>query len=97
MEPIKIPTEIDSPHQILFWSTDEFVPFMICFILGHCIGQLLPFCIVGAVIGHFYKRYKNTRPNGYLNHLLYWYGLSGIFKAKKGITMLNPYIKELFP
>lgn len=96
MDPIKIPTEIDTPHQILLWSTDEFVPFMAFLIIGNLIGQLIIFCIIGAVIGHFYKRYKNTRPDGYLDHCLYWYGFRGVIKSE-GKTLVNPFIKELNP
>lgn len=93
MDPVRIPVEIDTPQQVLLWTVDEFVPFMTFLVFGNLTGHLVSFCIVGAVIGHLYKRYKNTRPDGYLNHLLYWVGLKG----DKGITIVNPYIREFYP
>jgi conjugal transfer pilus assembly protein TraL len=93
MDPVRVPVEIDTPHQVLLWSVDEFVPFMLFLIIGNLTGHLVSFCVMGGVIGHFYKRYKNTRPDGYLNHLLYWAG----FRGQKGMTYLNPYAREFLP
>ena len=93
MDPIKIPTEIDTPHQVLLWATDEFVPFMMFLVIGNLIGHLIIFCILGAIFGNLYRRYKNTRPDGYLNHLLYWAG----FRGQKGLTYTNPYQRGFLP
>lgn len=93
MDPVKIPTEIDTPHQILLWATDEFVPFIMFMTIGNLIGHLISFCIIGAIVGHLYKRYKNTRSNGYLHHLLYWLG----FGFAKGRTFVNPFKREFLP
>lgn len=87
---VRIPTEIDTPGQVLLWSTDEFLPFMTFLVIGNLIGHLIVFCLLGGVIGHLYRRYKNTRPNGYLNHLLYWFGLRG----EKGLTYVSPFKRE---
>lgn len=93
MEPVRVPTEIDTPYQLLLWSSDEFVPFMFFLVLGNISGHVILGAIVGAVIGHLYKRYKNTRPDGYLYHLFYWYGLG---KAR-GISHVNPFKREFLP
>lgn len=93
MEPIRIPTEIDTPEQVLLWSMDEFVPFMCFLVIGNLTGHVIIGCLIGAVLGHLYRRYKNTRPDGYLNHLLYWAG----FRGKKGVTFLNPYKRDFLP
>ena len=93
MDQIRIPTEIDTPHQILLWPMDEFVPFMCFLVIGNLVGHLIIFCLAGGVLGHLYRRYKNTRPDGYLNHLFYWVG----FKGKKGLTFVNPYKREFLP
>lgn len=93
MDPVRIPTEIDTPHQILLWATDEFVPFMIFLTVGNLIGHLILFCALGWLFGHIYRRYKNTRPDGYLNHWLYWLG----FVRQKGKTFVNPYQREFLP
>ena len=93
MDQVRIPTEIDTPQQVLLWSTDEFVPFMSFLVIGNLIGHLIVGCLIGVVLGHLYRRYKNSRPDGYLNHLLYWAG----FRGDKGVTYINPYRKEFRP
>lgn len=93
MDQINIPTEIDTPHIILLWSVDEFVPFMVLVVLGNFTNHFFWGLGTGWVISHLYKRYKNTRPDGYLYHLLYWLGLTGL----KGLTMPNPYQREYLP
>jgi len=93
LDQIRIPTEIDTPDQVLLWSMDEFVPFMCFLVIGNLTGHVVIGCLVGAVLGHLYKRYKNTRPDGYLNHLIYWF----LGVGEKGLTFVNPYRREFLP
>lgn len=93
MEPVKIPTEIDTPHQVLLWSTDEFIPFMFFLVIGNLSDHLILGVLLGTALGHLYKRYKNTRPDGYLLHFFYWYGLG----KSKGKTYVNPFKREFLP
>lgn len=39
MEPVNIPVEIDSPHQVLLWSVDEFAPLMLFLVPGNFLNQ----------------------------------------------------------
>jgi len=93
MDPIRIPTEIDTPHQVLLWTSDEFVPFMLFLFVGNFFGHVIIGIIVGALAGHLYKRYKSTRPDGYLLHWFYWHGIG----AAKGKTYVNPFKREFLP
>jgi len=93
MEPVNIPVEIDTPHQVLLWSVDEFAPFMVFMVAGNLMGQFFLGLGVGWAISHVYRRYKNTRPDGYLLHLFYWFGLS----VTKGLTLVNPFKREFLP
>ena len=49
--------------------------------------------MIGIVIAHFYKKFRDMHPDGYLFHLLYWYGF-GFARSK---SMINPWIKRLIP
>jgi len=93
MEPVNIPTEIDSPQLVLLWSLDEFVPFMIFMVAGNFLNHFFMGLGAGWVVSHLYRRYKNTRPDGYLLHLLYWFGLAKL----SGLTVVDPYRREYLP
>lgn len=93
MDPIRIPTEIDTPQQILLWSSDEIIPFLFFLFLGNFTHHLFLGLAVGTVIGHLYKRFKNTRPKGFLLHWFYWHGLG----RPKGKTFMAPFKREFLP
>jgi len=93
MEPVNIPVEIDTPQQVLLWSVDEFAPFMLFLVLGNFLNHFFLGLGVGWLVSHLYRRFKNTRPDGYLLHLLYWVGLLPLV----GRTMVNPYQREYAP
>lgn len=93
MEPVHIPVEIDTPHQVLLWSVDEFVPFMVCLVLGNFLNHFFLGLGLGWIVAHLYRRFKNTRPDGYLLHVLYWVGLTKL----TGLTIVNPYQREYLP
>jgi conjugal transfer pilus assembly protein TraL len=74
-------------------SVDEFAPFMLFLVLGNFLNHFFLGLGVGWVVSHLYRRFKNTRPDGYLLHLLYWVGLLPLV----GRTMVNPYQREYAP
>lgn len=93
MDQVNIPTEIDTPQQVLLWSLDEFAPFMIFMVAGNFLNHFFLGLGAGWVVSHLYRRFKNTRPDGYLLHLLYWFGLTQL----KGLTIADPYQREYRP
>lgn len=93
MEPVNIPLEIDTPHQVLIWSVDEFVPFMIFMVAGNFLNHFFLGLGLGWFVSHLYRRFKNTRPDGFLLHLLYWCGLTNL----AGVTLVNPYKRKFTP
>lgn len=93
MEPVKLPTKVDEPHQFLIWSVDEMIPMMTLFVFGMMIDQALIFTLAGLVLASIYKKHKNSKPDGYLLHILYWWGLL----PSKGKTLVNPFIRRFIP
>ncbi len=90
MEPIEIPDYIDDPPHVLLWSLDELAPPMIGVVLGIWVGQLTLMVVLGLIVGKLYSRYRDSKPDGYLNHKLYKYGLLPV----KGRTFPNPYSRK---
>lgn len=93
MEPVKLPSHIDDPHQFLLWQADEIIPVLICGVIGFLIGRSVLCIAVGLVGMHFFKKYKAGKPDGYIIHCLYWIGLW----PQKGRVLPNPFEREYLP
>lgn len=93
MEPVQIPTRCDEPVHILFWRLDELLPVFIGMCIGLIIGQVMLCMGAGFVVTHFFKKYVDQHPDGFLFHIVYWWG----FTRKKARLMINPYIRTLLP
>lgn len=90
MKEIKIARHIDEPPHFLLWSADEMVPPLLSIIVGIIVGQVFYCLIAGFVASHFYRRFRDHRPNGYILHMLYWY--LGI--QLKGFCFKHPFNRE---
>lgn len=94
MELVRIPRRIDDPPHVLMWSLDEFMPMAVGLAFGMMIGQATISFLVGYIFTRYYRRYRDTHPDGYLLHLMYWYGIATMKKAK---TIKNPFVRRYFP
>lgn len=88
-----IPRHINLPQQIFFWSTDELVPFSVLFVLGMITGLLIQGLLAGIALMVFLRRFRDSRPDGYLLHRLYAWGLIPI----KGNAAINPLHRRILP
>lgn len=87
MEPVKLPRHCDEPQQFLIWSVDEMAPLMVMFVLGFIIEKILICTVIGFFFVRTFRKFKDSRPDGYLMHMLYWYGL-GVTKSH---SVGNPF------
>ncbi|MDN5862784.1 MAG: type IV conjugative transfer system protein TraL [Salinisphaera sp.] len=86
-EELKLPRTIDDPPQILLWSSDELVPIILGILIGVMTGHFLILFLLGLLVWRLIRRFKDSRPEGYMLHLLYWIGIP-IGKAR---LLPNPY------
>ena len=93
MDPVRLPTRVDEPHQFLLWSADEIIPLLTLFVMGVIFENITIFTLVGFGLTSVYKKYKNCKPDGYLLHALYWIGLI----PSKARTLVNPFIRRFYP
>lgn len=93
IKPTLIPTRADQPPYLLLWSSDECLPVVTGFGFGLLLEQTFVCTVIGVLISHFYKKFRDLHADGYLMHLLYWYGL-GFCRSK---SMINPFTKRLIP
>ncbi|MDT0618571.1 MAG: type IV conjugative transfer system protein TraL [Salinisphaeraceae bacterium] len=90
MKPIPTPHLIDEPQRFLLWSFDEAMPIIIFFLLGYMIQQVIICTAVGIVFSKLFRKYKDSRPEGYLIHLLNWHGIG----VDRGYSVGNPFRRD---
>jgi len=93
VEPIELPRGLDDAHQILLASTEEMVPFFGMLIAGVLLEQLLICLLLSFLLIKLFRRFRDNRPDGYLYHRLYWFGLMPL----KGYSVINPYRRLFLP
>tara|TARA_R110001583_G_scaffold118370_2_gene269721 strand:+ start:1038 stop:1322 length:285 start_codon:yes stop_codon:yes gene_type:complete len=92
-EPIQIPRKVDDPPHFLLWSADELAPIIIGLAIGMMFGVAFMMTVCGFVVTHFYKKFKDGHPDGFMLHALYWYG----FMPGRGKSVRNPYSRLYLP
>jgi len=90
---IEMPRSLDDPHIVLIWSVDELMPIGVFFIIGFVLSQILIFTVLGMLAVKYYKGYRDGKPDGFLQHTAYWFGMF----PGKGYSFINPFIRRWFP
>lgn len=93
MEPVRIPKRVDEPPHFLLWSSDELAPMLLGLTLGTFVGSALTFLLIGALLTNLYRRFRESHPDGYLLHMIYWGG----FLPTKAASFKNPFIRSYVP
>lgn len=93
MEPVRIPRRIDEPPHFLLWSSDELAPMLVGLTLGTFVGRAMTFLLIGMLLTNLYRRFRESHPDGYLLHMIYWAG----FLPTKASSFKNPFIRSYLP
>lgn len=72
---LTLPRTVDDPPQLMLWSADELIPMLTCIGLGILIDHFFTLLVSGVVLWRVLRRYKDSRPDGYMLHAVYWTGL----------------------
>ena len=89
----RMPKSLNDPTQVLLWSLDEFIVVAILFGVGLIFRQLLLAIACIFIFLKVYRRFRDGRPNGFFQHLMYWYGFSG----SETSSVRNPFIRRFLP
>ena len=89
----EFPRHLDAPARILFWTVDQIVPFSVLMMIGMLAGSLFTCCLIGLGIAWGLSRFRDSRPDGYLQHMAYWYGVLPM----KGRSAINPFERIVLP
>ena len=93
MRKIFLPRYCDEQMMLLYWSADELLPGITLFLLGILINQKLLGLIGAVIVIRLYRKMKEGKPDGFLLHFLYWWGIIN----PKTKLFPNPYIREYLP
>ena len=93
MNLIKIPDRLDEAPQMLLWTMDELLPPIFLFAVGVIFKSPFLYGLVGFAGSYVYRKFRESKPDGYIIHMCYYYGLP-LFSEKK---MPNPFIRRFFP
>lgn len=78
----RIPSTLDDPEKLAFWTIDEFVVLIGSFLIGIAFSRF----VEGIVIGFFgvwlLKKLKKGESLNKLRHALFWVAPQGFFKLK---------------
>lgn len=91
---VELPVRVDEPLHLLLWSIDEIAPMLLGLVVGMMIGKALICFLIGFCITKLYILFRDNHADGYLLHLIYWYGFLPSSKSK---SLINPYIRKLLP
>ena len=69
------PQYMSSPTQVLWWEVDQLAIAALSFTAALLQGGILTW-ILFVVVQILYARIKRNRPRGFLQHLIYMFGLS---------------------
>lgn len=91
MQPVPFPRYADAPNMILLWTTEEAMPVLIGIVIGVINGSLILPLLIGVGITTMFRRFRETKPDGHILHLLYWHGLM------KAQGAPNPFLRWIYP
>lgn len=80
----KICRYIDDQPSIFFWDLDQIIIFSAFFGMGIIIGKLLVCGIIGILVTYILTKHRKEKSDGYLFHILYWWGLITFKKSPPG-------------
>lgn len=88
-----LPRHLDMPQRILIFQVDELVPAAVFFMIGLGTGHVIKMIILALASVWVMRRFRDTQPDGYLYHWLYWYG----FAPARCRQTLNPFLRRILP
>lgn len=93
MKQIPFPRHADNAQRILIFTPEQIVPAAMMFVIG-LVTETLAFSVaIGIGLSWAFMKYSEGKPDGFLLHAAYWYGLFPL-KARSAI---NPFLRRIDP
>jgi conjugal transfer pilus assembly protein TraL len=88
-----LPRTVDDPPFFLLWRLDDFAPPTLMLAVGFLVNAPFLLAFAGLIMGVLYQRYREGRPEMFVLHALYWFGVW----PGSGRTMRNPFQRIYLP
>lgn len=74
MDKYHIPRHLDVPFKIILWTADEFISFVVPFVLFLSVFNApITGIMLGSLLVFLLKKVKGEEGHYYILHLMYWY------------------------
>ena len=93
MSALPLPRAIDDPPYVLLFRLDDLAPAGAVIVAGYLVGALLPSLVVAVGAAWLYQRVRAGRPEGFVQHWLWFWGLY----PNRGHSFANAYRREYRP
>jgi len=93
VENLDFPHHIDEPPTLLLWRMDDLMPLVLALVAGILVDRLTLALVLGALLSHGYRKFRDRQADGYALHLIYWIGLMPL--AARSIP--NPFARRYAP
>lgn len=90
---IRIPRHVDLPQLILAWTIDEILPVLVLLVVGIATDWFFSCLALGIALMQLVRRFRESKPDGYLLHWLYWHGLLPL----RTRSAINPFQRRIDP
>ena len=90
---IRLPRHVDMPQLIIAWTIDEVLPVVALLILGIFTEYFFTCLIAGVGLMQVVRRFRESKPDGYLLHWLYWHGMVPM----NAPSVINPFQRRIDP
>lgn len=75
MQEIKVPQTLNDPPLAMIFNAYQLMTVLGFAMIGSIIDQLLIMTIVGWLAGTLFTRFSDKKPDGFLRHQMYYWGL----------------------
>jgi conjugal transfer pilus assembly protein TraL len=89
----RIPRHVDLPQLILAWTIDEILPVLVLLVVGIVTDYFFTCLALGVGLLTLVRRFRESKPDGYLLYWLYWHGLLPLTAR----TAINPFQRRIDP
>jgi conjugal transfer pilus assembly protein TraL len=93
MKELDFPRHLDDPPMLLIWRMDDLMPVVLGLCAGILTDWMLPMLLAGVGASYGYRRFRDSKPDGFILHKLYWWGLIPL----QGRSIPNAFSRRFAP
>jgi conjugal transfer pilus assembly protein TraL len=93
MKELEFPRHLNDPPTVLIWRLDDLMPVVLGISVGILVDWFFPFLLAGIAFSYGYRRFRDSKPDGFILHRLYWWGIVPLSAR----SIPNPFARRFAP